>query len=264
MHLWQQLQPQVFLHMMPQAWHTYLWAVLPIPLCSTSQAPSGWMGSVGAQPFSDLSRDVQSDSSLGSGWATQGTFTELSWSHSFDILAVCFGSLPCWKKNRRPNLRSRALWSRFLSRISLYIAAFIFPSILTSLSVPAAEKHPHSMMLPPPCFTVGMVLAWWWAVPGFLQTWRLAFTPKSSLFVSSDQRILFLMVWESIRCILAAMCLLLRSGYRHTPPSGHSTIQAWLVDCCRDGCPSGRFSSLHRGTLELWQSDHRVLGHLPD
>ena len=53
MHLWQQLQPQVFLNMMPQAWHTYLWAVLPIPLCSTSQAPSSWMGSVGAQPFSD-------------------------------------------------------------------------------------------------------------------------------------------------------------------------------------------------------------------
>ena len=33
-----------------------------------------------------------------------------------------------------------ALWSRFLSRISLYLTAFIFPSILTSLPVPAAEK----------------------------------------------------------------------------------------------------------------------------
>jgi hypothetical protein len=43
-------------------------------------------------------------------------------------------------------------------------------------------------------------------------------------------------------------------------PSGHSTIKAWLVECCRDGCPSGRFSHLHRGTLELCQSDHRVLG----
>ena len=64
MHLWQQLQPQVFLNMMPQAWHTHLWAILPIPLCSTSQAQSGWMGSVSTQPFSDLSRDVQSDSRL--------------------------------------------------------------------------------------------------------------------------------------------------------------------------------------------------------
>jgi hypothetical protein len=34
---------------------------------------------------------------------------------------------------------------------------FILCSILTSLPVPAAEKHPHSMILPPPCFTVGMV-----------------------------------------------------------------------------------------------------------
>ena len=31
-------------------------------------------------------------------------------------------------------------------------------SLATSRPVPAAEKHPHSMMLPPPCFTVGTVL----------------------------------------------------------------------------------------------------------
>ena len=47
-------------------------------------------------------------------------------------------------------------------------------------------------------------------------------------------------------------------------PSGHSNIKAWLVESCRDGCPSGRFSHLHKGTLELCQSDHRVPGHLPD
>jgi hypothetical protein len=36
------------------------------------------------------------------------------------------------------------------------------------------------MMLPPPCFTIGLV-------PDFLQVWRLAFRPKSSILVSSDQ-----------------------------------------------------------------------------
>ena len=46
--------------------------------------------------------------------------------------------------------------------------------------------------------------------------------------------------------------------------SGHSTIKVWLEECCSDGCPSGRFSHLHRGTLEPCQSDHRVIGHLPD
>ena len=41
-------------------------------------------------------------------------------------------------------------------------------------------------MMLPPCFTVRMV-------PGFLQTWPLAFRPMSSILVSSDQRILFLL-----------------------------------------------------------------------
>ena len=46
------------------------------------------------------------------------------------------------------------------------------------------------------------------------------------------------------------MCLLQRSGFRlATLP-----YRPWLVESCRDGCPSGRFSSLHRGTLELWPS----------
>jgi len=66
--------------------------------------------------------------------------TELFRSHSV-ILAVCLGSLSCWKVNLWPSLRSRLLWKRFSSRISLYLAAFIFPSIATSRPVPAAEKH---------------------------------------------------------------------------------------------------------------------------
>ena len=48
----------------------------------------------------------------------------------------------------------------FSLRISLYFALFTFPPILTSLPVPAVKKHPHSKMLPPPCFTVGMVQTW--------------------------------------------------------------------------------------------------------
>ncbi|XP_067363249.1 WD repeat and FYVE domain-containing protein 1 isoform X3 [Channa argus] len=87
------------------------------------------------------------------------TFTELSCSHFFVISVVWLGSLSCSQMKHRPSLRSRALWNRLFTRLSLYIAAFVFHSIVTSLPVPAAEKHPHSMILPTPGFTLGMVLA---------------------------------------------------------------------------------------------------------
>ena len=32
-------------------------------------------------------------------------------------------------------------------------------------------------------------------------------------------------------------------------PSGHATIKAWLGECWRDGCPSGKFSHFHRVTI---------------
>ena len=106
-------------------------------------------------------------------WLSLGhcrTFTFMFWSHSSVALAVCLGSLSCWNVNLHRSLRSFALWSRFSSRIYLYLAPFIVPSILTSLAVPATKKHPHSMMLPPPCFTVGMLLDGSRGMLGFHQT----------------------------------------------------------------------------------------------
>ena len=98
---------------------------------------------------------------------------------------------------------------------------------------------------------IGLVMSGAWFPPNMTP----GIHAKEFVFVSSDQIILFLMVWEASRCILANSR---RPFTKEWLPSGHSTIQAWLVDCCRDGCPSGRLSSLHRGTLELWQSDHQV------
>ncbi len=208
---------------MQQVFYTWIWGSSAIPPCRSSPVLSGWMVNVGGQPFLGLSRDAQLGfwEMLKSGlWLGHSrTVAELLWSHSFVILAVCLGSLSSWKVNLRPSLRSWALWRRFSSRMSLYLAAFIFPSIATSRPVPAAEKHPHSMMLPPPCFTVGTVLDRWWAVPGFLHTYRLELRPKSSILVSSDQIILFVTNLESFRCFLANsmrafMCLALRRGFR--------------------------------------------------
>lgn len=46
---------------------------------------------------------------------------------------------------------------KFSSRISLHVAAAILPSTLASPPATAAGKHPYSMMLPWPCFTVRTV-----------------------------------------------------------------------------------------------------------
>ena len=60
------------------------------------------------------------------------------------------------------------------------------------------------------------------------------------------------------------MCILVQAD-SHVPfteewlPSGHSSIKAWLVECCRDGCSSGRFSHLHRGS---WSSVRVTIGFL--
>ncbi len=43
-------------------------------------------------------------------------------------------------------------------------------ALQTNPIVPATKKQPHSIMLPPECFTIRKVLCKWWAVPGFFQT----------------------------------------------------------------------------------------------
>ena len=179
------------------------------------------------------------------------TFRDLSRRYSCVVLAVCLVSLSCWKVNLHPSLRSWTLWSRFSSRFSVLFSIHL---CLT----PAEFPCPCCWKTSPQHDAATTMLG---IVPSFLQTWCLAFRPNNSILVSSDQRILFLMVWES----LGAFCQT-PSGLscEEWLQSGYSTIKAWLLECCRDGFPSGRFSHLHRWTLELFQSDHQVLGHLPD
>ncbi len=119
-------------------------------------------------------------------------------------------------------------------------------------SCPCSWKHPHSMMLPPPCFTVGTVLDRWWAVPGFLHTYRLELRPKV-LSWSHQTR-------ESFRCFLGK----LHAGFHvscteERLPSGHSAIKPRLVEGCSDGWLSTTFSHLPNASLELSHSDLWVL-----
>ena len=107
-------------------------------------------------------------------------------SHSLVALAVCFGSLSCWKTQPRPIFNALTEGRRLLPKISRYMAPSILPSLRCSRPVPFAEKHPQSMMYPPPCFTVGMVFLGLYSSFFFLQTRRVEFIPNSSILVSSD------------------------------------------------------------------------------
>lgn len=130
---------------MIQALHSCFGVVFPI-LCWIENADT-----VIFRCFQSCSIRFKSGLLLGHSRA----FKESSQRNFFVIFALCSGSLSCWKTNLHPSLRTRVLGSRLSSVFSLYIAAFIFPQTLTSLLVPAVEKHPHSMILPLPFCTLG-------------------------------------------------------------------------------------------------------------
>ncbi len=73
-----------------------------------------------------------------------------------------------------------------VGQVSRYMAPSILHSIRWSRPVLFAEKHPQSMMFPPPCFMVGMVFLGFYSSFFFLQTRWVDFIPKSSILVSSD------------------------------------------------------------------------------
>ena len=126
----------------------------------------------------------------------------LFFSHSFVALAVCFGSLSCWKTHPWP-IFSALTEGRWLSpKISRYMAPFILPSIRCR-PVPLAAKHPQSLRFPPPCFTVGMVFLGLYSAFLFLQTWRVELMPNRSILVSSDHITFSQVSSGSSRCSLA-------------------------------------------------------------
>ncbi len=135
--------PQVFLEIILQTWHTILLKVLFFVLFKHS-----W-GSVFFQ-----------------GWIL-GSSQDFLWVFLGQLLYVTCH----WNVNLLSSLRSWTFWKRF----SLRTTASIFPFILNSLPLLSAEKHPLSLILPPKCLTVGMVIMRRCKVPGFLSTslWKL-------------------------------------------------------------------------------------------
>ena len=117
-----------------------------ILLCRSSQAPSGWKGTVGEQPFSDI--QVR---------ALAGSLKDIH-------RVVTQPLLPCLCCVLRDvvllegRLSAQSNDKTFIKDISCF-APFSFPSILTCFAVPAAEKHPAAWC----CHQHASLLVWYWA-----------------------------------------------------------------------------------------------------
>ena len=71
--------------------------------------------------------------------------------------AVGLGSLFCWNFHLHLLNKRFALGMSLFSNIWRYMTQSIFPSMMCSEPVPCEVKRAQTIILPPPCFTVGMV-----------------------------------------------------------------------------------------------------------
>ncbi len=121
-------------------------------------------------------------------------------------LAVCFGSLSCWNTHSRPIFNALAGSMPWSWR---YMALSIFPLMRCSFPVPLAEKHPQSIMFPPPCLMVFLG-----SYEAFLlfQTRRVELMPKSLILVSFDHNTFIQFSSESLVSFRRAVHVLYWAG----------------------------------------------------
>ncbi len=98
----------------------------------------------------------------------------------------------------KPSAQSEVLSTleKVSSRISCTWPHSSFPRLQPVVLSLQLKKHPHSMMLPPPCFTVGTYWTGDEQCLVFSTHYRLELRPKSYILVSSDQRILLSPSWS--------------------------------------------------------------------
>lgn len=156
-HLWQQLQSQVFFSMKLQASTPIFEKFLPFFLQNRSSSNRLECRFT----FKSLhSLSIGLKSGLWLGHSPKATPL---------LCRLCLGLLSCWKMNLLPpwgpdHSGYHQEWLCILIHSS-------FPRLVSQFLL-------HSVMQPPPCFTVAMVLARWWEVSGFPQTWHLASRPE--------------------------------------------------------------------------------------
>lgn len=157
------------------------------------------------------------------------------WSHAFVDLNVCFSLLSCWKVKFLFIFSFLTEAWRFCAKIDCYLELFIIPSTLTKALVPAEEKQPQSMMLPPPCFTVGMVFFGWCAVFFLQQTYLLELWPKCLALVLSDHYTFSCMLSGDFMYVFEKFCrawmfFFVRKGFRlATLPHNPNIWRIWEI-----------------------------------
>lgn len=161
----QQIQLNDFLVALHKAadFDTWIWRSSPIPLWTTVRAGRGYLVFSDGQQPSVHSIDTQLGYDLAipehPAWGSKrihGSFWPL-------------GHCPVEIWNFLFILRSFTNFITSFLGISLCLASSVHPSLLISSSGPLDENHPHTIMLPPPCFTVVMLMFYWWTVLSFMR-----------------------------------------------------------------------------------------------
>ncbi len=89
---------------------------------------------------------------------------------------------------------TRMLWYAFLS---------MMPSIFTKSPVPAAAMAPHTIILPPPCLTVGKRHSFLYLSPSLRRTYTLCLLPNCSNLDSSVHSTLYQSSFVHFLCYFA-------------------------------------------------------------
>jgi hypothetical protein len=113
-------------------------------------------------------------SGLRAGQSISGTL--LSTNHSLTDLALWQGALSCcYRQSSSPNWSS-TIGSMQRVRMYLYPSVFRFPCSIMQWPSPFHEKHPHTVMPPPPNFTVATTHAGRYRSQGIRHTQTLCRT----------------------------------------------------------------------------------------
>lgn len=147
----------------------------------TAAAPLGWMGAARVQQSLSQTSDSQFDWDLDFNWTIPGHLTGSTQTHGVFLQQnVCY--CPGGRWAFVPVLPD--LWKIPTGSTQEFFGTLLRPSFDSDqFPTPGWCKTSHRMMLPPPCFNVGVVYS-----ACLLQTWSC---PRCSVLASSDYRNFF-------------------------------------------------------------------------